>query len=61
MYIVRDIFQSKFGHFRPVKALMEEAMQKGMMPEAKSNRILSDFTGDSYPSFLKPGMITCRL
>jgi hypothetical protein len=48
MYIVRDIFQLKFGHFRPVKALMEEAMQKRIMPEAKSNRILSDFTGDSY-------------
>lgn len=47
MYIVRDIFQLKFGHFRPVKALMEEAMKKDMMPNP-STRFLSDFTGDSY-------------
>jgi len=32
MYIVRDIFQLKFGHFRPAKALLEEALKKDMMP-----------------------------
>jgi hypothetical protein len=55
MYIVRDIFQLKFGHFRPVKAMMVEAMQKGMMPNAKSNRVLSDFTGDSYRFIFETG------
>ncbi len=48
MYIVRDIFQLKFGHCKDAKALLDEAMQKDMMPDAKSTRILSDFTGDSY-------------
>ena len=55
MYIVRDIFHLKFGHFRPVKAMMDEAMQMGMMPKAKSNRILSDFTGDSYRFIFETG------
>ena len=55
MYIVRDIFQLKFGHYRPVKALMDEAMQKGMMPQAKSSRVLSDFTGDSYRFIFETG------
>ncbi|HYK77462.1 MAG TPA: hypothetical protein VEV16_10820 [Daejeonella sp.] len=48
MYVVRDIFQLKFGHFKDAKALLEEASKKGMMPESQSMRILSDFTGDSY-------------
>jgi len=48
MYIVRDIFNLKYGHFRPVKALMEEAMKMGMMPKSKGNRTLSDFTGGAY-------------
>jgi hypothetical protein len=29
MYIVRDIFNLKYGHFRPVKAMMEDAMKIG--------------------------------
>lgn len=48
MYVVRDIFQLKFGHFKEAKALLEEASKKGMMPNSQSMRILSDFTGDSY-------------
>lgn len=48
MYIVRDVFHLKFGHFREAKTLLEEAMKKGMMPNAKSTRVLSDFTGDAY-------------
>ena len=55
MYIVRDIFQLKFGHYRPVKVLMDEAMQKGMMPVADSLRLLSDFTGDSYRFIFETG------
>ena len=48
MYIVRDIFHLRYGHYRPVKAMMDEAMQKDMMPKAKSVRLLTDFTGDAY-------------
>ncbi len=46
MYIVRDIFNLKYGHYRPVKAMMDEAMKMGMMPNAKNSRILADFTGE---------------
>jgi hypothetical protein len=55
MYIVRDIFHLKFGHFRPVKTLMEEMSKNGMMPQGKSNRILSDFTGDAYRVVMETG------
>lgn len=55
MYIVRDIFNLKYGHFRPVKALMEEAMKMGMMPKSKSNRMLSDFTGEAYRLIMENG------
>jgi hypothetical protein len=55
MYIVRDIFNLKYGHFRPVKALMEEAMKMDMMPKSKSNRMLSDFTGDAYRVIMETG------
>jgi hypothetical protein len=48
MYIVRDIFNLKYGHFRPVKAMMEEAKKMGMMSSERSTRMLSDFTGDAY-------------
>jgi len=27
MYVTRDIFHLKYGHFKDVKALLEEAMQ----------------------------------
>ena len=55
MYIVRDIFQLKFGHFKEVKILMEEGKVKNMFPEAGSIRVLSDFTGDSYRLILEEG------
>lgn len=55
MYIVRDIFNLKYGHFRPVKAMMEEAKKMGMMPKSKSDRILSDFTGDAYRIIMESG------
>ena len=54
-YVVRDIFQLKFGHFRPVKELFQEAFDKNMAPDAKFSRILSDFTGDSYRLVLESG------
>lgn len=55
MYIIRDIFYLKFGHFRDVKPILEEAMKKGLMPEAKYTRVLSDFTGDAYRLIFEEG------
>ncbi|HSC55531.1 MAG TPA: NIPSNAP family protein [Phnomibacter sp.] len=49
MYVVRDIFKLKFGHFKPAKELLTEAMDKGLLPAPERKpRALSDFTGDSY-------------
>jgi len=48
MYVVRDIFQLKFGHYRDVKPLLDEANQKKMFGENNATRILTDFTGDAY-------------
>lgn len=56
MYIIRDIFHLKFGHYKAAKALLDEAMQKRMMPpDAKNTRVLSDFTGDSYRLIFEEG------
>jgi hypothetical protein len=54
-FLIRDIFQLKFGHFRPVKELFNEAKDKNMMPEAKFSKVLTDFTGDSYRLILENG------
>ncbi len=49
MFIIRDIFHLKFGHYKDAKSLLDLAMKSGMMPaDAKNARVLSDFTGDSY-------------
>ena len=53
MYVVREIFRLKFGHFREAKALLQEAIDKGMVPKSKGNRALSDFTGHSYRLILE--------
>ena len=63
MYIIRDIFHLKFGHYRDAKALMparagtdgDEARAKNMFPESKTFRMLSDFTGDSYRLIMEEG------
>jgi hypothetical protein len=55
MYIIRDIFQLKFGHFKEVRELLEEADRKGLLPKAKSKRVLTDFTGDAYRLILEEG------
>ena len=54
-FVIRDIFQLKFGHFRPVKELFNEAREKNMMPEAKFSRVLTDFTGDAYRLIFENG------
>ncbi len=56
MYIVRDIFQLQFGHYRDAKALLQSAKdQKLLPPDAKEVRILSDFTGDAYRLIFEQG------
>lgn len=55
MYIIRDIFQLRFGQYKEAKGLLDEANSKGLLPEAKSSRILSDFTGDSYRLIFEEG------
>jgi len=53
MYITRDIFHLKFGHFKEAKALLDDISTKGLLPESISRRALSDFTGDSYRLILE--------
>jgi hypothetical protein len=48
MYIVRDIFHLKFGHFKDAKTLLDEVRSRNMLPDSQSIRVLSDFTGDAY-------------
>jgi len=55
MYIVRDIFHLKFGHFKEANTLLKEAMNDGMMPHAQAARVLSDFTGHSYRLIFEEG------
>lgn len=55
MYFVRDIFHLKFGHYKDVKALLDEARQKNLLPQAQSTRALTDFTGDAYRLILEAG------
>lgn len=55
MFIVRDIFQLRFGAYKEAKTLLDQAYSKGLLPDAKSARILSDFTGDSYRLIFEEG------
>ena len=55
MYIVRDIFHLKFGHYRDAKSLLEDANKQGILPEAQNMRILSDFTGEAYRLIFEEG------
>ena len=54
-FLVRDIFQLKFGQFRAAKKLLEEAMEKNMLPDAQQARVLTDFTGDAYRLIFEEG------
>ncbi len=55
MYIVRDIFHLRFGAYKEAKALLDDAYSKGLLPDAKSARVLSDFTGDAYRLIFEEG------
>ncbi|AOW09919.1 hypothetical protein [Flavobacterium gilvum] len=48
MYIVREIFYLQFGRYKDAKVLIDEAMKGGLMPQTTGNRVLTDFTGESY-------------
>ena len=58
MYIIRDIFHLKFGHYRDAKALLDEAAKRKLLPQAQQARVLSDFTGDSYRLILEESFDT---
>jgi hypothetical protein len=58
MFIIRDVFQLRFGEFKNAKALIDEAYSKGLLPDAKSSRVLSDFTGDAYRLVFEEGYDT---
>ena len=58
MYIIRDCFHLLFGRFKDAKALLDEAMQKGMMPDAAFNKVYTDFTGSSYRLIFEGGYDT---
>jgi hypothetical protein len=55
MYIIRDIFYLRFGHYKAAKALLDDAINRKMMPQAQATRILSDFTGDAYRLIFEEG------
>lgn len=54
-YVTRDIFYLKYGHYRDVKALFDEAAKSGLMPNAQNQRLLTDFTGDAYRVIMEEG------
>ena len=55
MYIVRDIFHLKYGHYRDAKALLDDLLHKGLLQDMKQPRVLTDFTGDAYRLILESG------
>jgi hypothetical protein len=58
MYIIRDIFHLHFGAYKEARKLLDDAYSRGLLPDAKSARILSDFTGDSYRLVFEEGYDT---
>jgi NIPSNAP len=57
MYIIRDIFQLKFGMFKEALAALKNASTLGLLPPNQAT-ILSDFTGDSYRLVLESSFPT---
>ncbi len=48
MYIIRDIFNLKFGHYKDVKAMLDDGVKKSLFPDTQNMKALTDFTGESY-------------
>lgn len=55
MFIIRDIFHLQFGKYKEAKILLDEAYSKGLLPDAKSARVLTGFTGRSYCLIFEEG------
>ena len=55
MYIIRDIFHLRFGAYKEARLLLDDAYSRGLLPDAKSARILTDFTGPSYRLIFEEG------
>jgi len=53
MFVVRDIFQLKFGMAREAKALLAEGMEINRKLGYGEGRVLTDFTGPSYRLILE--------
>jgi hypothetical protein len=58
MYIIRDIFYLKFGQYKAVKALIDEAVKNDLLAHGSSVRVLTDFTGKSYRLIFEEGYET---
>ncbi|HET7897268.1 MAG TPA: ester cyclase [Flavisolibacter sp.] len=54
-FLVRDIFHLKFGQFKAAKQLLNEALEKKLMPDNIQTRVLTDFTGDAYRLVFEEG------
>ena len=54
-FLIRDIFNLKFGTYRQVKTLLDEAVRKKLIPHAASLRVLTDFTGKAYRLIFEEG------
>lgn len=54
MFVVRDVFNLKYGLFKEAMASIRQAVKEGLLPEKKV-RILSDFTGDAYRLIMESG------
>ena len=55
MYIIREVFYLRFGHYRDAKALVDEAVSKEMFTRTEYSRLLTDFTGQSYRMIFEMG------
>lgn len=55
MYIVRDIFYLQYGKYKEAKALLDKAYSSGLLPDARSARVLTDFTGTAYRLIFEEG------
>lgn len=58
MYIIRDIFYLQFGRYKEAKALLDKAYSNGLMPDARSARVLTDFTGTAYRLIFEEGYLS---
>lgn len=54
-FVIRDIFNLKFGTYRQVKILLDEAVRKKLIPHAADVRVLTDFTGKAYRLIFEEG------